>query len=390
MRALVPVLLVTLAPTAHAQLFQRLFNPDVQVELTHPPALGLKVSRVAFAPSDNDATEDFVSACISELMAMGGIDIVDRTATSKLLTEQKFSNSGLVDGDMAVEMGRVLGSPVLLLITVHAMKVKPDRAHKEREHKDKEGKITITHTYISRTQVDFVASVQAIDTATGKIYSARRIVLDPQRENTSRDGYPEYPSESDVKEEAIRQARTEVVRLLLPWKERRKLIFYDDKDYGMKEAYRALDAKDYPEALRRSQEALAKAKADPKAGSKYLGRTHYNVGMCHFILGDYDAALPALRAARTTDTDNGIFRESVQELEKAQALRQEMARVETRSVGFQKGGGTPPPPTSSTPPPATGKATLEERLERLNGLYKKGLIDEKEYQARKAELLKEL
>lgn len=386
---IVPLLLVlALAPAAEAQIFQRLFNPDIHVELTHPPGLGLKVSRVAFAPSDNNATEDFVAACISELVASGQIEIVDRNTTTKLLNEQKFSNSGLVDSDMAVEMGRVLGSPVLLLIKVHTLQATPDRAHKKRESKDKEGKITVHHTYVSRVRVDFAASVQAVDTATGKIYSSRRIVLDPKRENTSSDGYPEYPSESDVREDAIRQARTEVMRMLLSWKERRKLIFYDDKDYGMKEAFKALDARDYQEARRRSQEALNRAKGDPKAGSKYLGRTQYNLGMCHFILGDYDAALPFLRAARLADTDNGIFREAAEELEKAVGLREEMARVETRSAGFQKGGALPPPVAST--PPATGKPSLEERLERLNSLFKKGLIDEKEYAARKAELLKEL
>lgn len=388
MRTLPLLLVLALAPAAQAQLFQRLFNPDVQVELTHPPALGLKVARVAFAPSDNGATEDFVSACISELVASGQIEIVDRNATTKLLNEQKFSNSGLVDSDMAVEMGRVLGSPLLLLIKVHQLLPRQDQSHKQRESKDKEGRVTVHHTYVSRTRVDFSASVQAVDTSTGRIYSARRIVLDPQKENTSRDGYPEYPSETEVREMAIQQARTEVIRMLLPWRESRKLIFYDDKDYGMKEAYRALDARDYPEALRRSLEALARAQGDPKAERKYLGRTQYNVGMCHFILGDYDQALPALKAARATDMENGIFRESVQELEKALSLRQEMARVETRSAGFQKGGGAPPPAPAA--PPATAKPSLEERLERLNSLFKKGLIDEKEYVARKAELLKEL
>ncbi len=383
MRPAVPLLALLLAAPVQAQLFQRLFNPDVSVVLTHPPGLGLKVSRVAFAPADNEATEDFVAFCISELVAYGQIDIVDRTATRKVLDEQRFSNSGLVDSDMAVEMGRVLGSPLLLMLKVHAQNVRHDRSKKSSESKDKEGKVTVTTTYTSRTYLDFVVSVQGVDTATGKIYSARRIALDPSKENSSRDGYPEYPSEQDLKESAFRQARTEVVRMLLPWTERRKLIFYDDKDYGMKEAYRAVEAQDYPEALRRAQASVVRAKADPKAGSKYNGRTQYNLGMCHFILGDYDAALPALKSARLTDPDNGIFRESVSECERAMALRAEMAQVDTRSAGFQK---TPTP----GPVASDGKPTVEERLQRLKSLFDKGLIDASEYSARKAELLKEL
>jgi tetratricopeptide (TPR) repeat protein len=233
--------------------------------------------------------------------------------------------------------------------------------------------------------VDYSASIQAVDLATGKVFSQQRIAVAPSLELASDEGQPEYPSETEVRELAIQQAKTQVHRMLLPWSETRKLTFYDDREYGMKEAYKRLKLKDVLGALRESEQALAKAKADTKVRAKFLGRTNYNVGICHFIQGDYTSAMPYLRAARQTDSEHKIFLEAANECERAIQLSEEMARVEKRSVKLNPGT-----PGSAAPPPANPGGSVEERLERLNNLWKKGLITQQEYDKRKAEILSEL
>ena len=70
---------------ARAQFWDSIVNPDVTVTLIHPPGLGLKVQRLAFAPVSDNVTEDLVSACISDLSNSGQIEVLDRGNIEKIL-----------------------------------------------------------------------------------------------------------------------------------------------------------------------------------------------------------------------------------------------------------------------------------------------------------------
>ncbi|WP_005037949.1 CsgG/HfaB family protein [Holophaga foetida] len=367
---------------AQAQLFERLFNPDVEVTLQHPAGLKMNIRRVAFAPVTNPVEEELLAACLADL-SNTELEIMDRGNLEKVLKEQKFSNSGLVDSNQAVELGRLLGSPVLLLTKVHQYKVTRTPL-KETRHFKKDGKQEVRVTYTSKTQADFSASVQAVDLATGKVFAAQRIVANPTLTHTSNEGQPDYPSDTEIREKAFQSALTTVRRLLLPWTEVRKLIFYDDKEYGMKEAHRRLKAKDYPGALTQAQDSLKQAKADPQAKPKHLGRTSYNVGMAYFILGDYDSALPYLFAAQNTDAENGIYREARADCERAITLMKGMAEAEAK--GAMMNGGSLPTKATSTEP----QLSPEERMERLDRLRKKGLISADEYNQKRNAIMNEL
>lgn len=373
------------ASPVRGQWFDSLINPDVEVSLAHPPGLGIRARRVAFAPVQSAAADELVSACIADLTRNGQMEVLDRSNIDRILKEQKFTNSGLVDEGSAIELGRMLGSPLLLMVNVHHLKVSrtPHRSTKP-EWKDSKGKVhPAVTTYTSTTRIDYSASIQAVDLASGRVYSQQRIVLDPSRENVSEEGQPAYPSESEVREAAIEEAVLQVHRMLLPWNETRKLIFYDDREYGMKDAYKRLKQKDTLQALAASEKVLAAAKADKNVRDKFLGRANYNLGICHFILGDYGTALPYLRTARETDPDHKIFREALRECERAIQLAAEMARVEARSAA-----STAVLPAGQAPQSAGG--TIEERLEQLDRLRKKGLITQPEYDKRKAEILAEI
>jgi len=375
---------------ARAQFWDSIVNPDVTVTLIHPPGLGLKVQRVAFAPVSDNVTEDLVSACISDLSNSGQIEVLDRGNIEKILKEQKFANSGLVDEKTAVELGRLLGSPVLLFVKVQRQDVKHTPLRSTAPSwTDKKGKYhpSVT-TYTSKTQVEFNASIQAVDLASGRIYSQQRIAVAPSRETSSDQGQPQYPSETEVIEMAIGLARTQVHQMVLPWNEQRKLIFYDDKDYGMKDAYKRLQLNETPSALQKSTEALNAAKGDPAASPKYLGRTNYNVGICHFILGDYRSALPFLKAARETAPDHKIFAAAEAECQKALGLAQEMTRVDARSGRVEL--DLPKANNPASPGKAQGSSSVEERLMKLESLKKKGLISPQEYKEKKSQIMSEL
>ena len=382
-----------LALPAHAQFWDTLINPDIQVTLTHPPSLGLKVKRVAFAPVNTPAAEDLLSACIADLTHAGEIEVLDRGNIEKVMNEQKFTNSGLVDEKGAIELGRLLGSPVLIFVKVFQSEVKRIPLQSTQPGwTDKHGNWNppVT-TYTSKTQVDFNASVQAVDLATGRIYSQKRIALSPSRQVSSPQGQPEFPSGTEVREQAVGMARDQVHKMLLSWTEQRKLIFYDDKDYGMKDAYKRLQLNDPRGALQKSLEALQSAKADANVKPKYLGHTNYNVGMCQFILGDYQAALPFLRAARETDPSHKIYAGAETECLGAIKLAEEMTRVDANSGKVAL--DTPKADAGPRAPEANGSnagPSVEDRLQKLENLKKKGLVSPQEYKDKKAEIMKDL
>jgi hypothetical protein len=382
------------APSLQAQFWESLLNPEVKVTLTHPPSLGLKVQRVAFAPVREYRAQDLVAACIADLSAAGGIELLDRGNIERVLNKQKLSNSGLFDESTAVAMGRLLGSGVLLFVQVQRLDLK----HIPLVTKGVPVDGKEPRTWIAKTQAEYNASVQAVDLATGRIYTQMRIAVSPSRENRSDQGLPEYPSDTEVSELAVRMATERVHQMLLPWTEERKLIFYNDKDYGMKEAFKRLQLNDPQGALQRSLEALEAARA-ANAKTKYIARTNYNVGMCRFILGDYPGALPYLRAAREIDARHRIFADAETECLRAKGLSEEMSKVDARSAKVELDVPRPaqpalpmapepvPAPAAAAPPKG---ATPEERLERLENLRKKGLINAKDYAAKKAEIMKEL
>lgn len=249
-------------------------------------------------------------------------------------------------------------------------------------------------TYTSKTQIDFTASIQAVDLATGRIHSQQRIAVSPSRQVSSTLGAPEFPSDTEVRELAVGMARDQVRRMLLPWTEKRKLIFYDDRNYGMKDAYKRLRLDDAQGALQKSMEALAAAKADPQVRPKFLGHASYNVGMCHLILGNYQEALPFLKAARETDPKHKIYAGAETECLGAIKLQAELSRVEANSAKVLL-DPAPAEPAWVEPPRAAehqpkAAPPVEERLEQLERLRQKGLLTPEEYGRKRAEIMQQL
>lgn len=389
MRVSTLLLVPVLAAPLQAQLFERLFNPDVKVALTHPPGLGLKVSRVAFLPPRNDASAELVSLLTADLATR--LEVVDRVNLQAVLREQELGLQGHLEPATVARLGKLLGPSVLLTVDVHQIQARTTRGTRVQDVRDKAGKVTGQRTFhTARTRLEFRASVQAVDLETGRIFGARALRLEPEAAVESEQGRPEPPPEGPLRDQALAYARMEVARLLLPWNETRKLIFYDDKAFGMKEAYRRLEGGDVAGALAASREAYEQARSQAGTEPKHQGRTAYNVGMCHFIRGDYDEALPFLRAARDTDRDNGIYRDALQEVQRALDLREELQRVEARSPRPAEAVLPEPPARPAAEPAQPAKPSVEERLERLEALRKKGLITPAEYQQRRAEILKEL
>lgn len=385
MRVTVPAALILLSLPVRAQFWSELANPKVEVTVVHPPGLGLKVQRLAFAPARDLNSRELVDALTADLVQSRQVEVVDRAHLDAILKEQELGASGYIEPATIAKLGKLLGPSVLVIANVNRSDLSRNQSTKEervRDYKTKQD--TIRHKRTATTSLDFSATVQVVDLSTGRVFGAQRLEDAPSLSNSSYDGIPAYPRDAEVRRLAFETAKVRVLRMLLAWSEVRKLTFFDDEVFGMARAHQRLKAGDVRGALDLALEGLEQSRRDKGQKPKYYPRAEYNVGIIRFIQGQYEEALPALRAALDMQPDASIFQTAVKECQEAIALQEGLRRAEQRSEP------APPRPEAKAEPRPAEKASPEVRLQKLQELYKKGLLDKKEYEAKKAEILKEL
>jgi tetratricopeptide (TPR) repeat protein len=359
----------------------------VAVTLVHPPGLGLKVQRLAFAPSRDPDSRELADALTADLVQSRQVEVLDRGHLDAVLREQELGASGYVEPATIAKLGKLLGPSVLVIVNVNRSELSRNRSTKEErstDYKTKQEVVRLKRT--SSTSLDFSATVQVLDLSTGRIFGAQRLEDSPSLSHHSFEGFPAFPRDADVRRLAFDNAKGKVLRLLLSWTEVQKLTFFDDDAFGMARAHERLRAGDVRGALALALEGLEQSRLNKGEKPKYYPRVHYNVGIIRFIQGNYEEALPSLRSALDMQPDASIFQTALRECQEAIDLQQALRQAEQRSEPAPRPPAEPRP--GPEPPPA--KPSPEARLQKLQELYKKGLLDKKEFEAKKAEILKEL
>ena len=325
-----PVLVSVLfgAPSiSHAQFWARLMNPKVEVEMRHPPGLGLEVESVVFGPASGECSEEIIDSMLNSLVN-GGLQVLNRSEADLLFAEHEFSQSGWADPASAAAVGEMLGSSVLITLNATRCATEKKPTYRDRTFTRDERRVRV-RTYYSTTSAFVNVTIQVVDLATARVLGVIRGNYKPELVNSSDDGRPEFPSEYDVLDMAYAQANQDVSRRLLGWTETRELIFYDDDDCGLKRAHRALKSGLNDDALTISMENLEVCKNDQKIKDNKLARAYYNVGMSHIIVGDNDTGLEYLREATLLD-GNDITAEAIASAERSRQLQAEMRKVEEK------------------------------------------------------------
>ena len=387
---------------AQAQFWDKLSNPKIQVQVKHPPGLGLNVKRIAFGPSRGAQADQFLDALVADFVN-NGIEVIDRQHLDALLSEHDFSLSGYVNQASAAKLGEILGPTALVFVNLQRAATEQKQTYEQ--FRDRQG---YTHRrYYSKTMGFVKGSIQTVDLATGRIFNATTFAAEPVETNSSDDQCcAEYPAEFGVLDKALAQAVAEVHRLFLPWSEAKELYFFDDKDCGLKVAFMLLKGSDVEGALRQSQAALEACRTDPKGKEKVMAHATYNVGMGFFLNGEYRKALELFAESQRIKTSD-ITAAAVRETATAMGLAAAIQRIEDKMVletalgsGERAGAaravsGTRPRPsaTAAAAPGAnsvTGRGSIAERLAKLDEVFKKRLITKAEYDKKRAEILKDM
>ena len=126
-------------------------------------------------------------------------------------------------------------------------------------------------------------------------------------------------------------AVTDIRRMFLPWSERTKLVYYNDKDCGLKQAYEALEGGDAEGAFRLSEQNLETCKKAPDAKDKVLGHAYYNVGMSYMMQSEHGKALEYFeQAARHRPGD--VVKQAMSDCRKARELTLAMQQIEDKAA----------------------------------------------------------
>ena len=293
------------------------FNPTVTVEVEHAPGVGFVVDEVVFA---------------EDARPRGG-----RAGTAQASCEaewvQVLTQELLERGVRVARGGGGQNADAVISVDVTRCETEQERRATSREIVERDGDDTRRRTvleYHARTRVRFRGTFEVVDPSTGLVATSRTLAREPERTNSSVRGEPEFPSPGMVAERAYHSTIPAITPILFRWVEARELVFFDDERCGLNLAYRAVEAGDYERAMEISiaNASSCEPGTEVEIDSRDVAAAHYNVGVLHRIMGDFDSALVRFEQARAADPDNGVIRDAIVEVNSAEA-----AAAALRSLG---------------------------------------------------------
>jgi len=396
---LIPLCLVCTL-SGSAQFFDLGPTKKVQLLVTHPPDFGLSVRRVAFGnPQGTCANEagELVDRMVLPDFQQNQMDVIERQALDQIISEHKFSQSGNVDTGSASQLGKILGPSALIIVSVNSCSTE-----KLPLFEDRQLYTGVVRTFISKTRASFEGSVRVVDLTTGKILGSHNFESKPERSNDSTSGQPEFPPADEVKDAAMQAVKLQIHAMFFPAGDQVDLPFYDDKDCNLKQEYELFSRGDKDGAVRMADSNLEACKSGHKK-DKSLARAFYDAGVLHCVMSEYDKSAELLKGAMDNKGAD-VVPQASSSCQRARSGAEQLKAYEAKQAAIPPpapivAGGDPPPPVVVSPPQtakttqtaqASGQPTVEERLKKLDSLFKRGLITKKDYDDKKAQILKDL
>jgi hypothetical protein len=358
--------LVTSLP-ANAQFWDKLTKPQATLNLTHPPGLGLNIKRVAFGPSTGDCSAEIMDR-LSRVLSSGGIEILDMQA------------------------GRAPGAAAL--VTANISRCDTERRRDSTEEKKKDGtKVTTFHAILS---IHIRGSLRVVDPATGSLLSSSPLDIDTESANHSTEGKPEFPSADQARDDAMAKLTSGLSANFLPWNEQKKLTFFNDKECNLSSAWALLKGGDFEGTVRQSEENIAACPTWPKVKDNTMAHAYYDAGIAYLMVSDSEKALSYLNQSANLKGGD-IVADAIAQVKNSVNLAVEMQQVAARTQDYEQAHGgvgeaNQPARANAAEQGATkgSSASVEERLRKLNDLLRQGLITQQEFDAKKAEILKDI
>jgi hypothetical protein len=375
----------------------------VSLIIPHPPAFELTVRRVAFGHPEgscaNQAAE-LIDRMVLPDFQQGQMDVIERQALDQIMSEHKFSQSGNVDAGSAAHLGKILGPSALIIVNVY--NCASERIPLYNDMQALNG--GVIRTFISKTRASLEGSVRVVDLTTGKILGSHNFESKPEKSNESTSGQPEFPPEDELKDSAMQAVKFQIHAMFFPSGDNVGLPFYDDKDCGLKEVYELYKNGDKDGAIRLADSNLEGCRAGHKK-DKSLSRAYYDAALLRCLTGQFDKANELFTGAMDNKGADAVAQAS-SSCQRARSGAAQLKAYQARQAAIPapapiSTAQEPEPPPPPPPPPvvgqklqagqsAQGAPSVEDRLKKLDSLFKRGLITKKEYDDKKAQILKDL
>jgi tetratricopeptide (TPR) repeat protein len=386
-----PLILLLASQVASADLLDDLTkpfagfgNPKFDLNIEHPPAVQLRVTTVAIAKPEGQCSDE-LATLVEEDFVGAGVTVIDRQRLEDLLAEHKLQVSPLIDQKTAAKVGALLGAQALVFLKVldcHGAKGQQNLGTDKKGH--------TSYNYVVQGMVS--GSVRVVNLTSGQVLASQHFEGSGQAQN-----FEGYPDPAIPMKDAERNAAFSVHKLLLPWKETKHIVFYNDSQCDLKTASNMLKAQDVDGALKQSEANLAACRDMPKIKPSTVAHAYYDLGVLQFMKDDFDTALSNLNEAQKLDSSR-VYTDAIADCKRARELATAVTQYEKallaqgpaddskpskpiKTAGASAGDVKKPAPAASATP------SIADRLSSLDDLLKKKLITQDEYKAKRAQIL---
>lgn len=395
-------------PQTYAQFFRMGPPATVPVMVSHPPQFGLTVKRVAFGQPGGSCSgegNELVDRIILPDFQQNNMDVIERQALNQIMSEHNFTQTMYADPNNAAQLGRILGPSALIIVTVN--NCSPSQAPLFNDQRNVLNN-QVVRTFISKTRYSLEGSIRIVNLTTGQITGSHNFQSSKEQSNQSQQGQPEYPPVDEVKDQAMQDVGSQIHAMFFPSGDRVDLPFYDDKDCELNQVYLLYKNGDRDGALRMMDSDLEACKSG-KHKDKTLVRAYYDDGLLHCVHADYDKAVSLFtsamdgKGAEAVASASGACERAKRGAADLKAYEAQLALIQApppiNNPPLQQTATvpatrplTPGPTATPTRAPSAGQAgtSVADRLKKLEGLYKQGLITKREYDEKRAEILKSL
>lgn len=337
-----------------AQVWERLTNPEVSVQVRHAPQVVLKgVTKIAVLEfgGDRRCSPEFTARLTQMLAQNGAFEIVDRENINRLLQEQGFQSSGAVSADAAVKLGQLIGPAAVLSGRITRCSVASSGVLRDPEtYKDRNGVVHIK--YVRRATAHMTSSVSLIDLTTGRMHAGDLLDVTEAVETYAYDGAPEAPSEDDALSKMYESATMRMSPLLFPWSESVKVIIYDDDKCALKQSASQIKRGDMATAIA-TLETSVKSRCDGRNDNGLLAKVHHNMGIALVYSDRPEDGVMTLRQALAL-RNSRITDEAIVAAQRIIAQNNRTRLKEVNAITL----GTSPSPATAAPVGMTNKDVL--------------------------------
>lgn len=298
--------------------------PEYEIDIEHLPARPLQVDKVVIAKPEGECSEGVVSR-VEEDFAQSGVTVIDAQRLADVIAEQELQVGPMMDRKTAERVGVLLNAQALVFVKVSDCRT---TSNKRKMSSSSQSGTVYEHTVNGMIG----GSLQVVNLTSGQGVAAQRFEGTSELESDA--GFPDLQL---ALRDAQKNAASSIHRILLPWTETRRVMFYGDSQCGLKTASNLLKAQDLGAALKQSETNLAACRELPEVKPDTVARAHYNLGILQFMREDYEPALSNLTEAQKLDS-SAVHMRTLDGCRKARELAALMEKYASDQAALASGG----------------------------------------------------